>query len=194
MLKFVRWLPRLGCGAGSTRRPRSAVSGFQNIGQGGPVMISQTAEYALRAVLMLAARDDVPAGTAAIAESTRVPAGYLSKVLQGLARHGLVVSSSGRRGGFRLARKASEISVLQVIQAVAPLARLGQCPLGIESHNGRLCPLHRQLNQATEAFEKALAAVTIAQLLQEPNGRADVAISEERTSPPSVGKDKTGKP
>ncbi|MEK7732321.1 MAG: Rrf2 family transcriptional regulator, partial [Planctomycetota bacterium] len=55
-------------------------------------MISQSAEYALRAVLWLAGHPEATLSTAEIARRTMVPGGYLSKVLQALARAGLVVS------------------------------------------------------------------------------------------------------
>lgn len=170
-LKFLRSMPRVVCVPGALRQAgigRSRCLG--ELVQVASAMISQTAEYALRAMLCLAARNGVASGTSAIAESTRVPAGYLSKVLQALARRGLVISTSGRRGGFRLARSATEVSVLDVIQAVAPFARIRKCPLGIGSHDGQLCPLHRRLDEAMESFEKAFAAVTIAELLQEGHG------------------------
>ena len=65
-------------------------------------MISQTAEYALRAIVYLAGQE-LPQTTQQIAATTRVPAGYLSKVLQALARGGLVHSQRGLHGGFTLA-------------------------------------------------------------------------------------------
>lgn len=130
--------------------------------------ISQTAEYALRAVVWLAGHTDVASGTPEIARATRVPPGYLAKVLQLLARGGLVTSAPGRKGGFRLARSAGEISILQVINAVDPVERIRQCPLGIESHAGALCPLHRRLDKAIGLMEQAFAEATIAELLAEP--------------------------
>lgn len=99
--------------------------------------ISQTAEYALRAVVWLAGHAEAAMGTPEIARSTRVPPGYLAKVLQLLGRGGLVTSAPGRKGGFRLARSAAEISILQVVNAVDPVERIRRCPLGIESHGGR---------------------------------------------------------
>ena len=57
--------------------------------------------------------------------------------------------------------------MLEVMQAVAPVGRIEKCPLGIESHHGRLCPLHRRLDDAMESIEKAFAATTIAELLPE---------------------------
>ncbi len=127
--------------------------------------VSQSAEYALRAVVWLAADPDQTLSTLAIAKGTRVPAGYLSKVLQGLARAGLVRSSPGRVGGFTLTHPPADISVFDVVNAVEPLQRIRFCPLGIESHGSRLCPLHRSLDQVAEATERAFRRTTIAQLL-----------------------------
>ena len=80
-------------------------------------MISQSAEYALRAVVTLATHPDVRMSTASIADATKVPAGYLPKVLQALARGGLVASIPGRIGGFALVRSPGSISVLDVVNA-----------------------------------------------------------------------------
>jgi Rrf2 family protein len=132
-------------------------------------MISQSAEYALRAVVRLAEEPDARMSTARIAEATKVPAGYLSKVLQGLARAGLVVSVPGRIGGFRLNRPPASITVLDVVNAVDPVRRIEKCPLGLRSHHSALCPLHRRLDEAAEAVERAFAATTIAEILEDPS-------------------------
>ena len=134
--------------------------------------ISQTAEYALRAVVWLASHPDAALSTHEIARVTRVPAGYLSKVLQSLNRAGLVVSHAGRNGGFRLARPATQISVLDVINAVDPVERIRRCPLELEAHGGKLCPLHQRLDRAIGLMEQAFAESTIAELLTEPNRTA----------------------
>lgn len=131
-------------------------------------MISQTAEYALRAVVWLASQTDGSLGTPHIAKATKVPAGYLSKVLQSLARAGLVVSHPGRNGGFTLTRPPDEISVLDVINAVDPIQRIRECPLDLKSHGVNLCPLHRRLDEAMAKAEEAFAGSTIAELLAEP--------------------------
>jgi Rrf2 family transcriptional regulator, nitric oxide-sensitive transcriptional repressor len=130
-------------------------------------MISQTAEYALRAIVYLADRNDAPQTTQQIAEVTRVPAGYLAKVMQGLSRAGLVHAQRGLHGGFTLARTAEELTVLDVVQAVDPLRRIERCPLGIKDHQS-LCPLHRRLDSAVAMVEQALGESTIAELLAEP--------------------------
>lgn len=129
-------------------------------------MISQTAEYALRAIVFLADQNDAPQTTQQIAEVTRVPAGYLAKVMQGLSRCGLVRAQRGLHGGFTLAVPPKELTVLDVVQAVDPLRRIEHCPLGIVSHQS-LCPLHRRLDSAVAMVEKALGSSTIAELLAE---------------------------
>ena len=128
-------------------------------------MISQTAEYALRAVVWLAANPDKPLTAQQIAEATRVPAGYLAKVLQGLSRARLLHSQRGLGGGFTLARPASSLTMWEVLQAVDPLNHITQCPLGIEAHGDGLCPLHRQIDAAITGVEKAFSACKISKLI-----------------------------
>lgn len=129
-------------------------------------MISQTAEYALRAIVYLADQKGTSRTTQQIAEVTRVPAGYLAKVMQGLSRSGLVNAQRGLHGGFTLARPADGLTVLDVVQAVDPLRRIERCPLGLKGHLS-LCPLHRRLDNAVALMENALAESTIAELLAE---------------------------
>lgn len=145
-------------------------------------MISQTAEYALRAVVHLAtaASEGVGFGEdsskAAISQTaqqialaTQVPLSYLSKVLQTLARAGLIVSQRGVSGGFSLARAPDEITVYDVVQTVDPIQRIVACPLGLEAHQDFLCPLHAKLDAATAMIEQSFRETTIAALSIAPN-------------------------
>jgi Rrf2 family nitric oxide-sensitive transcriptional repressor len=131
-------------------------------------MISQTAEYALRAIVQLAGDPEKPQTTRQIAEATRVPVGYLSKVLQSLARMGLISSQRGLHGGFTLAASPEHLTVYEIIQAVDPLQRITRCPLDLASHGANLCPLHRRLDDAIALVEKSFRESTIADLLDEP--------------------------
>jgi Rrf2 family protein len=134
-------------------------------------LLSQTAEYALRAAVWLASHPEQAMTTQAIAEGTQVPAGYLSKVLQSLGRAGLVRSQRGQGGGFGLARAAERISALDVINAVAPLERIHTCPLHLPQHRGALCPLHQKLDDAVVLLERSFGSTSLAELL-EGNGRS----------------------
>jgi Rrf2 family nitric oxide-sensitive transcriptional repressor len=133
-----------------------------------PTMISQTAEYALRAVVHLACNTGSPQTNRQISESTLVPMPYLSKVLQGMARAGLVHSVRGIHGGFSLARSPEDMTVYQIIQSVDPLTRITSCPLGLKAHGVNLCPLHRRLDNAMALVEQAFKDSTIADILAEP--------------------------
>ncbi|HWG47073.1 MAG TPA: Rrf2 family transcriptional regulator [Gemmataceae bacterium] len=138
-------------------------------------MFSQTVEYALRAVVYLAAQQGAPRTTQQIAQATQVPTGYLSKVMQSLGRKRLVQSQRGLHGGFTLAQPPEELTVLDIIQAVDPIKRIEKCPLGLKGHIN-LCPLHRRLDHAIKLVEDALQKSSIAELLAEPERARGIPI------------------
>ena len=133
-------------------------------------MFSQTVEYALRAVVHLAYRAPEAQTTAQIAEATRVPRDYLSKILQGLAREGIVRTQRGVGGGISLAQQPDALTILDVVKAVEPesVRRITTCPLGLKTHGVRLCPLHKRLDNAIAMVEKAFRDSTLAEVLAEP--------------------------
>ncbi len=105
-------------------------------------MLSQTTEYALRAVVHLASLSPQPQTTNQISEATMVPRAYLAKVVQALVRAGILHSQRGVKGGVLLARSLDELTMLDVVNAVDPIQRIHTCPLGLPAHGVRLCPLH----------------------------------------------------
>jgi len=133
-------------------------------------MISQTAEYALRAIVFLAENPESGQTTEQIAKATQIPAPYLSKVLQLLARASLVQSQRGLGGGFSLKIKPKKLTVLEVVNAVDPIKRILECPLGLDAHANKLCSLHRRLDEASALVERAFGATTIEDLLADPTG------------------------
>lgn len=133
-------------------------------------MISTTAEYALRAIVFLADNPEGAHTSERISAATRVPVGYLSKILQGLVRAGLVSSQRGPYGGFTLLAAADELTVYDVIQAVDPLHRIESCPLEISEHGTHLCALHRLLDNAIASVERQFRKVTITALLVDRSG------------------------
>jgi Rrf2 family transcriptional regulator, nitric oxide-sensitive transcriptional repressor len=128
-------------------------------------MLSKTAEYALRAVACLAQDPDASLSAEFLASRTKVPRRYLHKVLQDLTQAELVRSRPGPGGGYSLALPADNVTILAVVNAVAPLERIRHCPLGLPSHT-KLCPLHRELDRAYAATEAAFARVTMGELLR----------------------------
>lgn len=150
-------------------------------------MISQTAEYALRAVVHLASlqnRNESVSQTAQqIAQSTCVPGDYLPKILKSLRRSGLVAVQHGPGGGFQLARPAACITLYDVVQAVDVVPRIHRCPLGLEAHATQLCPLHQQLDDAMAAVEEMLRATTIVMVM---DGAPLFAAAGRRSGPDRI--------
>ena len=131
-------------------------------------MFSRTVEYALRAVIHLAHESPKARTTAQIAEATQVPKDYLSKILQGLAKKGIVDTQRGVGGGVSLTSPPEAVTILDVVNAVEPIERILTCPLGLKTHGVRLCPLHKKLDGALAMVEEAFRKTTLAEVLAEP--------------------------
>ncbi len=108
------------------------------------MIYSKSAEYAIRAFVYLAA---VPEGKFAmarhIAAESEIPAHFLAKILQQLARHGHLKSSKGPTGGFSLTRPPASISLLDIVDAVDGIAGYKRCLGGMtECNDQAACGLH----------------------------------------------------
>ena len=134
------------------------------------MVVTQTVEYALRAVVWLAQNPGTPQTTQQLAEATRVSVTYLPKVLQPLSRAGLVNGQRGLHGGYSLERDPADVTVLDVVDCIDPIAKIDKCPLDLASHGPRLCPLHRMLNDATALVQEKFATTTIASLIPDDQG------------------------
>ncbi len=131
-------------------------------------MFSQTVEYALRAVVHLAEHAPSPRTTDQIATATLVPKAYLSKVLQGLCHARIVLSRRGLGGGMALTKSPADLTILEVVNAMEPIVRIQECPLGLTAHGVHLCPLHKRMDSALAMVEDAFRQTTLAEILAEP--------------------------
>lgn len=146
-------------------------------------MISQTAEYALRAVVFLAQHHGTPRTAHEIAEATKVPQGYLAKIMQALAKRSLVHSQRGLGGGFILTREPGEISVYDVLVAAdTPPQRIHECPLGLKGHVA-LCPVHKLMDDAMARIEEGFRAASIGQLLKSTKGSKPLCDVDKLAAP-----------
>jgi Rrf2 family nitric oxide-sensitive transcriptional repressor len=160
-------------------------------------VISQTVEYALRAIVTIANYRGEPCTAQKISEITQVPAPYLSKLMQGLVRSGVVKSQRGLHGGFVLTKDAGELTIWEIVDAVEPMKRIEECPLGITSHGSELCPLHRRLADAIEVVEQMFRETTIEDVISAPgrptplcDDRSMVQIKLDQTKPKKKTKKK----
>lgn len=128
-------------------------------------MFSQTAEYALRAVVFLGERPGARWTTQQIAKTTQIPPGYLAKVMQSLVQAGLASSQRGVNGGFALEKNPESVTVYEVLSAVGSWKRITACPLNLEAHRTQLCRLHRELDSAMGDIEARFKKATLSDLL-----------------------------
>jgi Rrf2 family protein len=132
-------------------------------------MISQTAEYALRAAAFLGEKQGILQKSHDISDSTQVPPGYLTKILAAMCRARIVHSRRGPRSGFVLARAAQDISVFDIITAVSPWNRMDTCPLLKPEHADHLCPVHQCIADAQSALELSFRKSSLRDLIDESN-------------------------
>lgn len=112
--------------------------------------------------------------TKALSELHGVPKEYLSKALQSLSQAGLVATTLGAAGGYRLARPAEAISFLDIVEAVEGRKSTFQCsnirinnPCRPKDHcDHKPCAVARVMWQADEAWRRSLAGVSLADLYQ----------------------------
>lgn len=113
------------------------------------------------------------ASAAQLAEYYDLPAAYLAKQLQALVKAGVLAASTGPRGGFRLARPAAEITLLQVVEAVDGASPPYECREIRQQGRGalpakecrRICILAEKMNEAYDAWRRSLAGVSLADIL-----------------------------
>lgn len=147
--------------------------------------VSQTAEYALRAVVWLAQNPGSPQTTQQLSAGTQVSVSYLPKVLQPLGRAGILTSQRGINGGYSLDRDPHELAVIEVVNCVDPIHRIKQCPLKLLTHRGALCALHRMLDNSIADLETRFSTTTVGSLLAE-NG-AHKPLCEDQPSADKLG-------
>lgn len=135
------------------------------------VSLSLRGDYAVRTMLALADHERSNGATAkllsaaSIAARMRIPPRFVAHVLADLVRAGLVIGSTGRRGGYRLARAASEINLLEVVDAAGRDDAPPRCVLrGIPCDSHGRCAAHDAFSAATNAVREELARTSLASL------------------------------
>ena len=148
------------------------------------MIISNTAKYALRAVIYLAINgsEDKRIGIKKISKDLDIPAPFLAKILQNLSKHKLLVSTKGPNGGFGLGRDAYEISFLDVIELVDGLDVFEECIFGLKicindkSHK-EICPVHEKSKpvraELYDLFKNQIIG-EIAQKIKETGGSIEI--------------------
>jgi Rrf2 family protein len=132
-------------------------------------MISITSEYALRALVVLAASGmGATMQTRELAAEANVPPSYLSKILATLRRTGLLGGSRGIRGGYSLARAPHEIRLIDVVELFEVVRPKDACLLGRSEgcDDDSPCSAHDEWKNVRQVYEEFLISRTIADLAQ----------------------------
>ena len=135
--------------------------------------LTREGDYAVRAMLALAAHESVePLSSRRIAMEWGIPARFLVKVLGRLAEGRLVTATIGRNGGYRLARPAREISLLDIVLAIEGPPADTRCVIrgGPCAPDGR-CLVHGAFAAARNRFEEELGGGTLLSILRESGWR-----------------------
>lgn len=152
-------------------------------------MLSQTAQYALRAMIYLGEREGRgPVRVDEVAEALDVPRNYLSKILHALVKRGILGSLRGPRGGFYVARDPGAITLLELVEPFDDIEARRTCLLGKkECSDGNPCAVHAQWKAtATEVArfyrETTLrSAVEEAERLGSVTGQGELKRASTRT-------------
>ena len=130
-------------------------------------MLSATAEYALRAVVHLARNGNgEPMQAQALSDATGVPLSYMRKVLHELVRGGVLESTRGIRGGFRLAVAPKQLTLLDVVSRFDRIGPGRRCLLGRpECTDRNPCPVHDQWKATAEGIAQFFSTTTLGDVL-----------------------------
>ena len=128
-------------------------------------MLSTTSEYALLMMVLLTQAEGKPQTCAELSEAGGIPQQYGWKVLGILRRAGMVQGQRGRYGGFELQCDPSTTSMLDVVNVIAPLQRMEDCPLCRETDSSRFCALHAEMDKAMGATVFVLGQRSLSELV-----------------------------
>ncbi len=129
--------------------------------------LSQTTGYAVHALCCLEDPTCHPRLIRDIAECTAIPKPYLAKIINQLSRKGLVTTKRGYRGGIFLTRPSTEISLLDVVEAIEGKAWIGECLLGMDDYTAYcVCPTQKIWKKIRGQIQDALRNTSLASVVQ----------------------------
>jgi len=130
------------------------------------VIFSKKCEIGLQAVLFLSTQNSNALFNAQkVAEKVKQPKEFVSKVLQILTKSGIVGSKKGKNGGFFLAKAASEIKLIEIVQAIDGSSVFENCVLGFPNcSNDNPCPVHNQWGKLRDEAYQMLSKESLADL------------------------------
>lgn len=132
------------------------------------LVCSRACVYAIRALARLARQSpSKPLKARDVAAQEGIPSAFLAKVLHQLVKAGLVSSSPGLTGGFRLRVPAGRITLLEIVEAVDGLGQFTQCFTGVgECNEQSPCPMHESWTKVRTSILNYLRETTLEQVAE----------------------------
>lgn len=144
-------------------------------------MLSNTCKYAVRALIYLGkfSEDGAKIGIKKISSDLLIPTPFLGKILQNLVKQKILVSTKGPNGGFGLGKKASEISLYEIVRIVDGEDFFRNCLIGMQpcathANNEKPCPVHGKFGPIRAQLLLFYQETTIAGILGDISGFEDV--------------------
>ena len=127
--------------------------------------ITRKADYAIRCVLHLSREPETVTSVEEISRAMFVPKTFLAKILQSLMKAGIVSSTRGVKGGFRLAKRPKDINLLDVIEAIQGPSAPNLCAIDKKiCQLSGICTVHPVWMEIREMVEKELRKKNFAEL------------------------------
>jgi Rrf2 family protein len=133
--------------------------------------ISEAAALALHTMVYLAEKEGNQVSTKEIANAISRSEFHLSKVLQRLARAGLVQSVRGPRGGFVLSDKGPQVSLLEIYEAIEGPVDMNPCILGSPMCCRTSCIMGNLVQSVNQQFQEYMGSTKLVDLLEEEDGK-----------------------
>jgi Rrf2 family protein len=146
-------------------------------------MLSNSCRYGIRAVIYLAKlpRGSGMTGIRQISTDLGLPTPFLAKILQELAKKGILLSNKGPHGGFSLVKKPKSIKLIEIVRAIDGNEYFTGCimhtgPCGGRKNNRKYCPLHEDYQKIRQDLTDLFAKKTIADLVESSEGSELIVI------------------
>ena len=136
-------------------------------------MLSNTCKYGLRATIYIALKseNDERIGLKKISDELNIPAPFLGKILQNLAKNKILLSSKGPHGGFSLAVSANDISIMDIFEIIDGKDYFEKCLIGVQSCTNdpvkNPCPLHGKYSNIRKQISDLFTDTSIQDLVDD---------------------------
>ncbi|SMO64661.1 RrF2 family transcriptional regulator [Fodinibius sediminis] len=149
-------------------------------------MFSTSCDYGLQAMLFLALHysDEENIDLTSISKELDIPKHFLSKILQMLVKHKLLISMKGPTGGFRLNRPPSDIRLIEIIDTIDGLDIFNECGIGFKKCNDENpCPIHYEYKEVRNKIRNLFENKTLKELTEDVESGESIVALGHKPSP-----------